>query len=292
MSGSQHHSEQRLTDRLPIKEGGVVGVAAYVVGLGVTFVLFQLDSDLQDELLAAQFEELGAGTLDAVVWVFHAGHFVELEVSTSGADQVRSGSVDIFSEASTSLPDLLYHVVPIVVLLGAGYLLLQRVGAASSAEAAKSGVTLLVGYLPLAAVMPFVFRISESEGFGGESVSFTVAPEMTTSILLAGIVFPAVLGAAGGYIWFTREGSRATGHGPAQQPPAGQQPPGAGPQQPRQGQQQSRGRQAGGQQNGGRGSDRQRQQGDSHRARQQQGDQRRGHQQDDAHSRRDEQDRQ
>lgn len=184
-----------LTDRLPLKQGAIFGAAAYVVGVVITFVLIQIDSDIDPS-----DSDLGSA-LDITGWAFYNGHFVDTEFSGAGVSETDT----IISEAS--LPEFLYILVPVAVLIGASYLLMQQTYVSEVSDAALNGATLVVGYLPLAVIGTFLFEASQSAG----GVSISAGPETGSAILLAGIVFPLVLGAAGGFLAFQTQDNRRSG---------------------------------------------------------------------------------
>ena len=194
----QQQSDDGLMDQLPIKLGAIVGAVAFVVGYVLTYVLLQIDSEAD---LSEIEGDMGSAT-DVVAWIFYNAHFVDTKSSMSMGGESMSESENMLSEASLQFPDLLYHAVPIVVLIGAGYLLVTNLDQAVSSveEGAKSGAAIAAGYLPLAVVASFIFTASGEEmGF-----SFSVGPDTVTAIILAGLAFPIILGAIGGYVAATR----------------------------------------------------------------------------------------
>lgn len=128
--------------------------------------------------------------------MFYNGHFVDTEYSISAGGVSESESERLIAEGSTQIPEVVYYLVPIVMLVGAGYLLLQQEYATDVGDAALSGATLVVGYLPLAILGTILFEASESSNGG----SVSVAPETGAAILLAGLIWPIVLGAVGGFL--------------------------------------------------------------------------------------------
>jgi hypothetical protein len=74
-----------------------------------------------------------------------------------------------------------------VLLLVAGLLLARVAGADTPADGAGAGAGVVVGYLPPALAGAIVFS------HGG-----SIAPDLVTAVLLAGVVYPVVLGGVGG----------------------------------------------------------------------------------------------
>lgn len=190
-----------LVDRLPLEQGAAYGALAYVVGLALTFVLVQLDDGLEAN------NELSI--VDLSGWVFYNGHFVDLiseqSQSAAGQSSTQSQTFSVIAEASTDLPELLYTVVPVVVLVGVGYALVQNVDTADVSEAVQSGATIVVGYLPLVLAGAFLFENSNSQTFGDGTgaemtISITASPDLVPAVVIMGLVFPAVLGAVGGFL--------------------------------------------------------------------------------------------
>jgi len=186
-----------LTDRLPLKLGGIFGAVAYVVGLILSFLLVTLDGEIEPD------DQQVGSSLDVAGWVFYNAHFVDTEASASAGGFSESSSESIISE-SAGLPEVIYYLVPILLLAGAAYLLLQQEYVTEATDAALSGASVVIGYLPLALIGTFLFEASESEG--GASVS--VGPETGAAIIFAGLLFPLVLGAIGGFAAFKTQDNR------------------------------------------------------------------------------------
>ena len=183
-------------DSLPIKQGAVFGALAYVVGYALTYVLFQVDGELEvDRALG----EASNGGFEAVGWLFYNSHFVDVEIVAGAAGASGSQSVSVLSEGSTSIPELVYYLVPIAALLLCGNLLGQRVRAADAEDALKAGATLVAGYLPLTALGTFLFEVSTEQEVFGQTASYSISPELVPALIIMGIAFPAILGAVGSY---------------------------------------------------------------------------------------------
>ncbi|WP_340100421.1 hypothetical protein [Salinibaculum salinum] len=187
---------QRVGDRLRqnLTQSLLFGVLAYLLGYVVTVVFVLVDGvDFGGE----------AGWVKVAGWVFYAAHTVKMEITGFAGDRsgVRTVSLfDGFSELTSltdAVPEILYLLVPIVVLAGAGFVLERRVAdqAVTAPAAAALGASVVVGYLPLAVVGQLFFSHTET-GLGG-SVGVTIAPELVPSVLLVGLVYPLVCGTVG-----------------------------------------------------------------------------------------------
>lgn len=175
-----------------LSTGAAVGAAAYVVGYVLTFVFVTIDGVESSQIDSWKF----------VGWVFYGGHNADLEATASGAGQSQSETISIFGgeltgDLTSTIPEFLYLLLPVVVLVAAGFLVYGMVGRRlETGTAAGVGASVAVGYLVLAVVGTFLFEYSQS-ALGAE---VTYGPEMTTSILLVGIVYPVVFGAIGGVV--------------------------------------------------------------------------------------------
>jgi len=175
MSRQAQRSSGGLIEKLPVKAGAIAGAFAYVGGYLVTVVFSLMDTS---------FNHTFAGRL------FYNAHFVDSEFSQGG----RTETYNLLSEGlEFTVPELFWYLVPVALLLYAGYALTNRqYRIDSQGHAAAIGATVVAGYLPLVLLGTFLF---EEEG---------ASPETGTAIILAGLFFPLVLGGIGGYVATTR----------------------------------------------------------------------------------------
>lgn len=182
--------DTRQLRSLPLGTGAVVGAVAYVLGYAFTYLLA---SDHVREGPFNQVVEFASGsdaTYELVAWVFYNAHFVPALVEVDlpfvgGTDAVN------FVSQSDALSPLLY-LVPVVLLLGGGLAVCRRVQPADAGEAALSGASVALGYLPLAVVGAFLSRIELGSSTGG--------PDLLLAVVLAGLAYPLVIGAVGGVV--------------------------------------------------------------------------------------------
>lgn len=182
---------------LPIKQGAIFGAIAYVGGYILTYILATIDSEFE---VNQTIEELGGGMMEAVGWVFYGAHRIEIEVTAEGGGESQTETLRIFEEASPDLPEILYYLVPVVMLIVAGYLVVGQIRAYGGSEAIKAGATVAVGYLPLTVLGVFLFRLSEEQSGFGQTISVSISPELVPAALIMGLIFPLVFGAIGGYL--------------------------------------------------------------------------------------------
>lgn len=166
-----------------LKDGARLGGAAYVLNYLIMYLFAAIDG-------VEGTAEIG--TWKFIGWIFYGSHMVDLEASALGQTQ----SYGVFDDASgaegltSTIPEVVYYLAPVVVLLGAGYVLYQRTNVSLNTEAAAGlGATVAAGYIVLAAVGTFLFEFSSS--------GVTIAPKLTPAIALAGLAYPLVLGAVG-----------------------------------------------------------------------------------------------
>ena len=182
-------SNEPLTERLPLAAGAGAGVAAYLLGYLLTYLV--TSGSMEERLSGFNFlaDLFGSETVavwQGVGWVFYNAHFVSTR-STGGFGGSRSVNFITQSDGSGML---LLYLVPVVLLAAAGLFVARWGGAEVTGDAAMAGATVAVGYLPLALLGQFLFT------YDG-----TVAPDLVTAVLLAGLVYPLLLGAVGGAAW-------------------------------------------------------------------------------------------
>lgn len=187
-----------VLDDVPWKAALVVGIGAFVLGFVLVTGLVVVEGVLDDSLTGetdgtdgSQGE--GPGLLTVLGWLYFGTQFVDLDVSTVFG----SMSIDMFGELMNEavIPAAVWRLVPVVVLIGAGYLLASRVLPATATEedGAKIGATVTAGYLLAVVVGTQLFEFSGEEGT-------SIGVEFGSAVLLSGILYPILLGALGGYL--------------------------------------------------------------------------------------------
>jgi hypothetical protein len=188
-----------------LTRGGLHGAGAWVLGYLVVFLLGMLDN----------YEYPGGITpFRANGWVFYGTHTVPLEASGArqGVSATRTlevfGSPSPFDGLALTVPGIVYHLVPVIVLAGAGYLLVGNAedagtGVSGTAAGVALGATLSAGYLLLTVVGQSVFSFEYTvrrAGLAGGTYTLAAAPEFTSSVLLAGLAYPILFGSAGAVV--------------------------------------------------------------------------------------------
>jgi hypothetical protein len=179
MASSTHRS-------WPVVRGALTGVVAFLAGYLVTYV-WQAPR-VRDSLqgINAILEFFGGESLPAwkaVGWLFFNAHYVRTQLPGFGGPQTRNFI------AAGDAPTLLY-AVPVVVLFAAGFLVAWSRRTGDARDGALDGATVAIGYAVAATVAVFLVGATRGDA--------SIAPDPVTGVLLAGVVYPLVLGGTGG----------------------------------------------------------------------------------------------
>lgn len=184
-------TRQSPTDAIEPVKSVVAGVGSFLVGYLVTLVL----------AVAVESNDFTDGdAIELGGWLFYNAQFVDLEVSATGGSglgltsslNIVTGDSFLGQVVSLDVPSVVYHLIPVVVFLLAGFLLAQAVSAQTPQQGALAGGSIVVGTAPLALIGTFLFVVEQ----GGTEVG----PPLLDSLLIVGLLFPLVLGVAGGLI--------------------------------------------------------------------------------------------
>jgi len=184
-----------------VRVGAAVGFGAYLLGYLVTFLFTSVDGVDSGEVAGWKLAGM----------IFYGAHTVRAEFTATVEGASETDRFDLFGangpeNLASTVPELLYFLVPVVVLVGAGYLLYARVDwRLSVGEAAAVGATPTVGYLAAAVVGTALFESTSSGSLFGVSGSTTLAPALVPAVLLAGLLYPLVCGAVGGALGYAAE---------------------------------------------------------------------------------------
>jgi hypothetical protein len=183
-----------LVERLPVTAGAVFGVVTHFAGLLVTFSLLVVDPEF--EFGASRAVQVGAA--DETGWLFFGAHFARLQRREPFAGPTGAEQFNVLSETTLAFPAVVFHVVPVVLLILGGFALVsgRELWESSTKAHAAAGATVAAGYFPLAAVGIILF---ETE-VGVEGQTLTLAPELSTTLLFVGLAYPLVFGAVGGLL--------------------------------------------------------------------------------------------
>lgn len=171
---------------LPIARGASSGIAAWVGGYVIVYALTiaAIRSSTLAQLILSLTGDLGEWRI--VGWVFYSAHFSPSTVPVLfGGETINL--VSTMQDASA----VLFAIPPILLFL-AGIAVQSGTPPTSSATAAKSGLTVTLGYLPAALAGSIVFTVSTS--------GVSAGPTPLSAIVVVGIVYPAIFGTIGAVI--------------------------------------------------------------------------------------------
>ncbi|QZA88334.1 hypothetical protein K0C01_11185 [Salinarchaeum sp. IM2453] len=183
-------SIQEKAEQVPYGAGAIFGVGAYLFSYILIFALVFIGED-----------ELSDDIVDASGWILYNAQFVDIEISSEEEvvdDIFDDTTINYVTEASVELPSLVYHLVPILVLLSAGFILVTYADIDSEIIGIMSGASIVSGTVVLAVLGTFVFEITETVELA--DVDVTYAPPLLESIIFVGILFPVIFGAIGGLV--------------------------------------------------------------------------------------------
>lgn len=176
-------------ERAGIAAGAAAGAVAYVVGYLVTYLWQSGSAEESLQAYNAIVDFLGGDPIpawQAVGWVYYNAHNVAFTTPALGSGRTAQNLV-----ADGNAPMLLY-LVPVVLLVLAGFVVARNADAFDAESGARAGVTVTAGYALLAVVGLLVFRYSVGDS--------TVHVDYALGVLLAGLVYPAVFGSLGGVL--------------------------------------------------------------------------------------------
>lgn len=187
---------------LPLLPGVLLGMAAFVGTYAIAYSLRA--SVLARSALSVQ---VGANTPETprlVGWLVYRAHLVPIEYSIEGAPGtvagvLRSGDVPVALERlARALEPGGLLLVPLAALFVCGFYAALECDVTGPRAGALAGATVVAGYalLVVAAVVATEWQVSYS--LFDTTVAVEIGPKELWAILLAGVVYPLIGGAAGG----------------------------------------------------------------------------------------------
>ncbi|MFB6219508.1 MAG: hypothetical protein ABEH77_10115 [Halobacteriaceae archaeon] len=173
-------------DRPTLVAGALAGAGAYATGYLVLYLAAA--ARLRESLAGRVLDATGAGVWKAVGWLFYNAHFVDAVGSFSAFGVTLTNSVSLVGEVVSPLA----YALPPLLLVAAGLAAARTATLDGVGAAALAGATVVVGYLPLAVLGAPAFGVAGDAG--------TAGPALWPAVVLAGVVYPAVFGAAGGLL--------------------------------------------------------------------------------------------
>lgn len=173
---------------IPVVDGSIYGAAAYVTGYLATLVL----------VVIFEGRRFIGDVIEGAGWIYYNAQFVSIEpraftagdaIEQSSINYVTGQGLEEIDSATLVVPSVVYHAIPIVAFITAGFLLSRTLDVREMLTGVKVGASLAFGGVVLALGGTFVFEVANAMG-----------PNRPTGVLLAGILYPAVFGAAGGVL--------------------------------------------------------------------------------------------
>jgi hypothetical protein len=177
-----------MSDRPALLLGPILGLVASVFGYLLTALVVALTED-----------DIGSDYFEFVGWVYYNAQFVDVEFSVGGefsgagfggSFNVVRGSGLFGDIGGISAPAVLYHLLPVLALVLAGFLLARLAGRTDLASGAAAGASLVLGALVFAVLGTFLFESG--------NMAASIGPPLVEGALVVGVVYPLVCGALGG----------------------------------------------------------------------------------------------
>jgi len=175
--------------------GPLLGVLAYGVNYGAMWILLAVDGATWEESYGSVVVSDPMPKFTGQI-LYNAQFVGTRHRGDAGTVSIRNLVTDTsFQENITStVPGIIYHTVPILVLVVAGYLFYQHnANLSSRSAAAKIGLSITPGYLLLSIVGVVLFVLT-----GGFVVS---RPDPLPAVLI-GILYPALWSGTGAMIGY------------------------------------------------------------------------------------------
>ncbi len=177
-----------LSKRVPYVSGSIAGAGAFLSGFLLTLIIKL--GEASSELSGAPFYD-EPEIYQGIGWIFYAMHYVQISISASGPGGSISESI-----GAANVNDTYLFIVPIGLLVLAGYLIAKRTDAKNVKKGAIAGVSITIGYFLFAVLASFI--VAWNGNVSGADV--TVRPNLIQTVLIAGIAYPVILGGIGGAI--------------------------------------------------------------------------------------------
>ncbi|SHH50850.1 hypothetical protein [Halobaculum gomorrense] len=180
-----------LRERVSLAPGAAAGVGAYLLGYLATYATQA--SAVRERISALNFlaSLFGGDPIAAwqgVGWYFYNAHFVATVAPALGGG---TRSSNLLASADASVAYL--YAVPPLALLAAGAALAVLDDATDPTDGALAALGIVPAYFLLAVggTVAFAYGVGDAG---------SVHPDSATGALLAGVVYPAVFGGAGGAV--------------------------------------------------------------------------------------------
>lgn len=209
---------------IPWRLAIIIGLAAFLIGMGLQFGLLMFDAGLEGSDGGDEIErtDVANGEGPDFVTVLGWWHFSAQYVDIEGSTAYESESVDFVSVAHEdgdfNVPELFYRGVPVVTLIIGGFVLARttrnereftamtrqpstrppvrgpprHAQPQTTQQMALVGASIAAGYFIAVMLGVMLFRWS------GDGLTFKVS--LGQAIVIAGFIYPILFGALGGFL--------------------------------------------------------------------------------------------
>lgn len=173
----------------PVVDGSIYGGLGYIAGYLSTLLLVAL----------VEAEGIPGDVIQGAGWVYYNAQFVDVlprgapggASTASSINYVTGSGLESPSLGALSVPSVVYHLIPVLAFVAAGFALVRTVGADTPLRGAKVGASLALGCIFLSLAGTFTFEVGGRVALG---------PSRLTSLLFVGILYPAICGGVGGAV--------------------------------------------------------------------------------------------
>ncbi|MFB6103788.1 MAG: hypothetical protein ABEJ57_01700 [Halobacteriaceae archaeon] len=193
--------------RTNLEETVVSGVGSFVLGYVALYVLRgdQIMRNFWRGFRAtgatrSQLQELGVQVPEqwkVVGMVYHSVHNADYRFTLV----TESGEVSRTLGRPFLSGKWLPWLIPMAALVVGGYALARRLDIRSPEAAAKAGAGIVAGYAPAAILTVWVFSWTETTTRLGQTSTMTLGPDLVSTAVFVGVLYPVVFGGLGGHLW-------------------------------------------------------------------------------------------
>jgi len=196
-----------------VAAGFVGGVLAYLAGFAVIYL--RTAGSLRNDGIG-MIADLGGiaagidlpGAWQVVGWLYYAAHNVDVVIEVSGLGRSGTGTLPLTEGV---LWERWFVILPVVTLLTVGFSLAFLSSAQDVRRGFLAGSSIALGYAPIAVSGVIVTAWELSVRYSSLSANGSISPDPLGGVLLAGILYPVVLGGTGGAVAGTIDGWRSVG---------------------------------------------------------------------------------
>ncbi len=176
-----------IVDRDTVAAAAIAGAAAWILGYTFTYILVGTDvseSGLNRVLTAFDGDP---ATYELVGWIFYNAHGIDIVYTGLGGAFLPATYIGGSDGATVIL-----YALPLALLVAAGLAVGRLFGITALRDGAVAGGFVAVGYL--------LFTVAGVLSFEVSTAGTTGRPAVLPAIVIAGLLYPIIFGAAGGML--------------------------------------------------------------------------------------------